>query len=298
MTALQLMGVGGMLATCGVVLAIRSLRPAPPALQAALAQLNAPAATVHRTATPRLRGQWDWLPPSIAELLEDHLGVADADLRVLGWTRSQLAARKVALALAGLFTPPILTTTFLMLGINVPFAIPVVAGLVLGGYLWTLPTAEAKEAAAKARAEFRDALDFFLDLIALERLVRGSVKEALEAAAEISGCAPFLRIDAVLKRSALAGQEPWNALRDLGDELDIEELRALGDIAAIAGDSGAKIYGTLLAAGRSLRHATLAEERAQANAASARMSMPVALLTIGLTMFVAVPLILRMIGVS
>ena len=298
MTALQLMGLGGLLVTAGVVLGVRSLRPAPPSLHAALAQLNAPAQPVRRPAPPSTRGQWDWLPPSIAELLDDHLGVADADLRMLGWTRSQLAARKVALALAGLLTPPILTATFLMLHVNVPFAIPVVAGIALGGYLWTLPTAEVKETAAKARAEFRDALDFFLDLIALERLVRGSVKEALEAAAEISGCPPFVRIDAVLKRCSLAGQEPWHALRDLGDELDIEELRALGDIAAIAGESGAKIYGTLLAAGRALRHATLAEERAQANTASARMSMPVALLTVGLTMFVAVPLILRMVGVS
>jgi hypothetical protein len=296
-TGLQVLAAGGMVIAAGLVVLVWALRPAPPSLTGALAQLNIATATTGSPITVPAKDFWSWLPPSVFRLLDKHLGASDADLRILGWTREQLAARKITLALAGLIAPSALTVMFTALHIRVPFVIPAAVGLALAIWLWTLPTAEVKETAAKTRAEFRDALDFFLDLVALERLARGSVPEALEAASEISGCTPFLHIHAALETSALAGQPPWTALRELGEQLDIEQLRNLGDIVAIAAD-GAAVYKTLLAEGSTLRHATLADARAEANAASERMSIPVAFLTIGLTLFVFIPFILRMFGAA
>lgn len=291
MTGLQLLGLTGLLVGGGLALLLMALIPAAPSLSGALSQLSA-----EQTATPataRQRDRWGWLPTGVASVLERHLGVSDADLRILGWTRSGLAARKVTVSLAGLLAPTVFTITLAVVGVTIPVSIPVVFALVLAGWLWTIPTKDAREDAAKARREFRAALSAFLDLVALERLARGSVPQALEAAAGVSDAPPFVAIRETLHRAALSGQTPWSALKELGEELDIEELRNLGDIAASASD-GAAIYKTLLAESRTLRHAELAAALAEANARSERMSMLNSLLVVGLAFFIMTALVFRM----
>ena len=49
---------------------------------------------------------------------------------------------------------------------------------------------------------------------------------------------------------------------------------------------------------RTLRHAELSDARTEANQVSERMSRPLALLVTGLTLFVLVPFMLRMFGIS
>ena len=82
-------------------------------------------------------------------------------------------------------------------------------------------------AAAEARAEFLAALTAFLGLVGLERQARGSPTEALEEASRISGAWPFRMIHAELLRAELAGQQPWDGLRDLGRRVGVEQLAAL-----------------------------------------------------------------------
>ena len=229
--------------------------------------------------------------------IEGRLGVSDADLAILGQTRSELAARKLILALAGLLTPAVLGVVCVLLDVPVPFVVPTAAGLALAGVGWLLPSAEAREAAGKARAEFRSNLESFLTLVAGERRARGSVEQALEEAAEISGSAPFVRMRRAIRRAALSGRKPWSDLRDLGNELAVPELRNFADIAAVAAD-GASVYNTLLASARTLRHAELSDARSRANEVSERMSRPLALLVTGLTLFVLVPFLIRMFTVS
>jgi tight adherence protein C len=184
-----------------------------------------------------------------------------------------------------------------LLDVPVPFVVPTAVGLALAGVGWLLPSSEVREAAGKARAEFRSNLESFLTLVAGERRARGSVEQALEEAAEISGSAPFVRMRRAIRRAALSGRKPWSDLRDLGDELAVPELRNLADIAAVAAD-GASVYNTLLASARTLRHAELSDARSRANEVSERMSRPLALLVTGLTLFVLVPFLIRMFAVS
>ena len=108
---------------------------------------------------------------------------------------------------------------------------------------------------------------------------------------------PFVRMRRAIRRAALSGRKPWGELRDLGEELQVAELRNLADIAAVAAD-GASVYNTLLASARTLRHAELSDARTEANQVSERMSRPLALLVTGLTLFVLVPFMLRMFGIS
>ena len=302
MTGLQTATLAGMLVGLGLVLAVRAMRPAPPSLSAALDLLAAsPAARSAPTpAGPALGGAagwWDVLPSSLIRALEEHLGVPDADLNIIGRTRTQLAVRKLTLALAGLLAPALFGLALVLLRVPVPFVFPGAIGLALAAVGWLLPSAEAREAATHARAEFRSNLESFLTLVAGERRARGSVEQALEEAAEVSGSEPFLRMHRAIRRAALSGRKPWTDLRDLGDELDVAELRSLADIAAVAAD-GASVYNTLLASARTLRHTELSDARSEANEISERMARPLALLVTGLTLFVLVPILPRMFAVT
>ncbi len=108
---------------------------------------------------------------------------------------------------------------------------------------------------------------------------------------------PFAQMRRAIRRAALTGEKPWSDLRALGEELEVSELRNLADIAEVAAD-GAAVYNTLLATARTLRHAELSDARTDANKVSERMSRPLGLLVFGLTMFVLVPFVLRMLGVA
>jgi len=291
MSALQLLGLAGMIIAGGAALGIAALKPAPPQLAAALALLDASSASTVTVSSTRDR--WGWLPPSAAQFLDSHLGVSDADLRMVGWTRPQLAARKVAVAVTGLLIPALLVAAAQLMGVSIPFVIPGAACLLLAAFMWTVPSREAGEKAARARAEFRSALASLLDLVALERRARGSVPEALEAASEVASSAPFELINERLTLAARAGISPWTALHDLGEELDVSELRNLADIASVAAE-GAAVYQTLLAESRTLRHADLAAQHAAANVASEKLVYPLALLGIGFMLLVFVPAVLRL----
>lgn len=298
MTGLQLAIIGGLMVAAGLVIGVRALRPAPPSLMAALQQLSAEPSTASLSLpTTSTRDRWDWLPPRIAAMLDGHLGVSDADLKIIGWTRSQLAARKLALALTGLLAPAFLGVVLALVGLGAFAVLPVALGLAVAAVCWMLPSQEAREAAAKARLEFRTNLEFFLTLVAGERRARGSVEQALEEAVDVSGSMPFVQMRRAIRRAALSGHKPWSDLRALGEELEVTELRNLADIAEVAAD-GAAVYNSLLASARTLRHAELSDNRTEANLVSERMSRPLAVLVFGLTLFVLVPFMLRMFGVS
>ena len=298
MGGVQLMILGGLLIGAGIALAVRALRPAVPSLTAALAQLSAePSMLSVEMPSTSTRQRWAWLPASTAAALDRHLGVSDADLKIIGWSRSQLAARKLTLALLGLVTPALIAGTLGFFGLGAFAVLPLVAGCAIGAVGWFLPSQEARELARKARTEFRTNLEFSLTLVAGERRARGSVEQALEEAAEISGSMPFVRMRRAVRRATLAGRKPWADLRALGDELQVPDLRNLADIAESAAD-GAAVYNTLLATARSLRHGELSDQRTEANQVSERMSRPLALLVFGLTLFVLVPFMLRMFGLA
>jgi tight adherence protein C len=297
MNGIQLMILGGLLVGAGIVLAVRALRPAVPSLSAALAQLSAEPTVLIAGPATSTREHWGWLPASAAAALDRHLGASDADLKIIRWSRSQLAARKLTLALAGFLASVLPAAMLVIFGLGAFAVLLLVAGFAIGAVGWFLPSQEARELAIKARLEFRTNLEFFLTLVAGERRARGSVEQALEEAAEISGSMPFVRMRQAIRRATLAGRKPWADLRALGDELEVTDLRNLADIAESAAD-GAAVYNTLLATARSLRHAELSDRRTEANQVSERMSRPLALLVFGLTLFVLVPFMLRMFGIA
>ena len=294
MTPLSVIAFGGMIIAAGLVLAVAALRPAPPKLGAALAQLSAaPAAAVGDSPPARPTGRWSWLPTPAARLVDSHLGVIDADLEILNMTRAQLASQKLTRAGVGLLMPSAFTVLVSLGGKPPPFIFPAAFALVLAAVLWVSPSGEVKKKADRARAEFRAALRAFVQLVAQERAARGSPTEALEEASRGWQAWSYRLIHTEVLRAELAGQQPWDALRQMGTRLDVEELRGLAEIVATAAD-GAAVFDTLLAEARNLHHAELAAQQAEANAASERLIQPLGLLAFGFVLLILIPPLLRL----
>src|SRR4029078_5540700 len=100
-----------------------------------------------------------------------------------------------------------------------------------------------------------------------------------------SGSCPCRMIHAELMRSELAGQPPWDGLRDLGRRVGVEALTNLADIVAAAAD-GAAVFETLLGGGRNLRNAELTDQQAKAGVAGERLTLPAIVLAFGFIMLV------------
>ena len=204
-------------------------------------------------------------------------GVSDADLKIIGWTAVAAGGPQADAGARRACSPRRCSAWCCCCSALGAFAVFPVARRARRSPRWAgcCPSQEAREAAAKARLEFRTNLEFFLTLVAGERRARGSVEQALEEAVEISGSMPFVQMRRAIRRAALSGRKPWSDLRALGEELEVAELRNLADIAEVAAD-GAAVYNTLLATARTLRHAELSDARTEANEVSERMSRPLA----------------------
>ena len=295
MSALQLIAAGGMLVLTGLALLVRALRPAPPRLATVMTQLNA--APARRGATepgPTPAGP-AWLPASVTGFADRHLGASDEDLAILGRGRAQLAVTKLGWAAGGALAPALFTAVLAAAGVRLPFTIPAVAAPLLALLAWVNPSRQVAEDAEMARAQFRSALAAYLALVGLERKARGSPVEALEEASRVSGARPFRLIHTQVLRAELAALQPWDALRDLGRRIGVDELVNLADIVATAAD-GAAVFDTLMAEARSMRHADNTAQQTQAGKANERLVVPNVCLFACFAALLVYPAAVRLIG--
>lgn len=285
---------GGMIVASGLVTAIMVIKPAAPKLSVALAQLTAaPTLAAPASAIRSSRGRWGWLPTPLARFVDAHLGVSEADLSILSMTRAQLSAKKLTRAAIGLLAPTVLTALISLGGSTPPVLFPAAMTLIMTSAMWVGPSNDVKKAARRARAQFRAALRAFLKLVAQERAARGSPTEALEEASRVWRDWPFQLIHSEVLRAELAGQPPWEALRELGGRLGVEELRSMAEIVSTAAD-GAAVFDTLLAEARNLHHAELSDQQADANAASERLIQPIGLLAFAFVVMILIPPLIRL----
>jgi tight adherence protein C len=297
MSPLQLAVLGGMITAAGLVLGVAAVRPGAPKLSLVLAQLNHSApmeAALPGTDSVGARAPW-WralLPAPMVALARRYLGAASQDLNIVGLSGAELAGRKAALAAGGLLGPPVLFAVLLVAGVDVPALLPAGLSVGLGALGWVTPSRQVRQRAERAREEFLAALTAFLALVGLERAARGSPTEALEEASRISGAWPFVMIHAELLRAELAGQPPWDGLRELGRRIGVEQLTNLADIVAAAAD-GAAVFETLLAEARNLRNAELSDQQAKAGVAGEQLTLPAIVIATGFIMLVLYPALTR-----
>lgn len=287
-------------AGAGCWLVIRALSPRPARLDALVGQLNRPG--LHATwAPPRLEGVSDRARRLAARLLAGS-GPEDSKqrqlLRLTERTPERHALDKIVGSAGGGAAAAIGSAGLVVVGIAPPTAVLVVLTLAVsvGGFL--LPDALLREEAERRRRAFRHALSSYLDLVNVILAAGGGIETSLHAAAEAGDGWAFAAIRQALDRSRLTNRTPWDTFGQLGDELGVDELRELAASVALARSQGARIRQSLAAKADSLRGHQVAETEASAEAATERMTIPVAVLLFGFLVFVAYPAVQQITSVS
>jgi hypothetical protein len=277
----------GMLTGLGCWLVVSELIPAAPDLRAAMGRLDSGASGTPAVWPARVSGRLGtvrWLP------------MPRADLRLLGQDASGWLTTKLAYGGLGLALAPALSAPILLAGRSVPWMLPAGGSLGLGALMFCLPDLVTRLNAGQKRADFRHALTSYLDLVALERGAGAAPTEALEAAAAVGGGWAFERIRAALDQARKASLPPWDGLSALAAEIGISELGDVAEIAAVAGQEGARILDTLTARAESMRAQALTAMKARAGARSTTMVLPIALLAGGFLVLLIFPDFYRLFG--
>jgi hypothetical protein len=150
-----------------------------------------------------------------------------------------------------------------------------IAGLLVG---WTGHARRVRDRADRARDQLRSALVAYLQQVSLLRRGGAGVSTALTVPGTLLADSwAIRRLRDELELSERAGEMPWEGLRRFGERIDVDELADLSAIAAVAGQDGASVVGTLLARAESLSDELLSDEHADARRASGQMSTPGAL---------------------
>ncbi|MGW3312057.1 type II secretion system F family protein [Streptomyces sp. NPDC001073] len=287
--------VSGGTVGAGAALFVRELLQPQPALAAALrragpASLSMPEPELDRE---ELWGRWilarlDRLPG---------VRVPVKNLALLGQGPGQFMLRKTALAALGLLCPVLVSVPWIVAGVCLPFYIPAAVGLAIAALLWITPDLAVRDQAKRAREEFAHALSAYLDLVALKRAADAGPTDALEKAAAVGRGWPFLFLQGALRRARLEKIPPYQALSELAADYDLPVLDDVADIMRGSATDGAAVYKALRARTAALNAELLADQAAEANAASEQMTAPAALLAVLVMLLMAFPAVIRMLTV-
>ncbi|GGX56329.1 membrane protein [Streptomyces chartreusis] len=294
MNVLSAVLTGGM-AGAGLALLLRELLRPQPALGPALAR-SAPAALSMPEPDLDREERWGrWLLARLERV--PGVRIPTTNLALLGQGRGQFMLRKTALAGLGLLCPVIATVPWILAGVSLPFYVPAVFGLLIALLLFITPDLAVRDQAKRAREEFAHALSAYLDLVALKRAADAGPAEALEKAAGVGSGWPFLYLQGALRRARLEKIPPYEALTQLAHAYDLPVLDDVADIMRGSATDGAAVYKALRARTAALNTELLADQAAEANAASERMTAPGALLAVLVMLLLAFPAVIRMLTV-
>lgn len=215
-----------------------------------------------------------------------------ASLSMVGQSREIFLARTVISGLVGFLLPILIATPAAAIGVlstTIPLWFMLIGALV--GLL--VPLSQVRKEADERRRGFRHVVSSFLDLVAMNLAGGRGVPEALQAAANISDGWAMVRIRDTLEAARLQGSTPWAALGELGDEVDVDELRDLAASLALVAEDGAKVRDSLTSRAASMRRKELADAEGRAAARSQSMLVAQLLLCVGFLLFLTYPAVAR-----
>lgn len=218
-----------------------------------------------------------------------------ANLAMVGMSREMFIARSLVGALVGFLLPLIGFAPLLVVG-GIGPTVPLwlmILGAIVG---LALPTLQLVRKAEDNRRAFRHVVSSFLDLVAMNLAGGRGVPEALQTATAISDGWGMVRIRDALEAARLQGSTPWVALGELGDEMDIDELRDLAAALALVAEDGAKVRDSLTARAESMRRRELAAAEGRAAARSQSMLVAQLLLCVGFLLFLGYPAVANILG--
>jgi pilus assembly protein TadC len=296
--------VSGAVIGLGVFLLVVALIPRRLSLARQLAAFDADVRSASRARPPRVDGRESQIGrrvgAGIARFCAEQgweFGSLRANLSLVGKSFESYLATKLLLAIFGLLVGPLLLTVLSLGGIQLPFAVPLWAGLALAAVFFFLPDLELKQKVDRRRRDFRHAIGAFLDLVAMNLAGGRGVPEALMSASEIGSGWAMWRIRDALTNARIIGQTPWQALGALGEEVRIDELRDLSAALSLVAEDGAKVRESLATRAASLRRRELAELQGQAGERSQSMLVAQMLLAVAFLVFLVYPAVRTLLGV-
>ena len=277
----------------GIALLLRWAVPTSPTLAEALAALNRPPVKA-----PILAADGGGWAARLGAPMGRMLAAANLpgakisrDLAVLERAPQRHLAEKAVLAISGLIFAPVAWTVLAVLGLPLPWVIPVWGALGLAAAGFYVPDLSVRQEAQGRREEFRHALTAYLDLVVISLSGCAGVEAALGEAARVGEGWAFATIRRALAAARLSRTAPWTTLRQLGEELDVPALQELAASLSLAGSEGAKVRASLTSKAGGLRTAALTDADAASQQATERMSLPVIVMFAGFMLFIAYPAI-------
>jgi Flp pilus assembly protein TadB len=282
-TAVALGSIGG----AGAWLVASGWRPAVEPLSVALARFGHTPS--HREAgrssdrNVRLGVQVRRIGP-----IERRLRGLEQDLRLLEQTPDEVAAGVGACALLGFFLGALLLVPQFA---GLPIPIWIAGWVSLGGAVAgaAFPLMEAKDKASKRRTAFQHALSAYCVSVDMCLQVGAGPEQALLTAADGTGW-HFARLRGALKQAQVRNEEPWAALRRLGEEIDVPDLVELAKSVEQVAVKGASVGDTVSGIADSIQARIAAGIETDATRRTVRMAIPTTMLLMGFMLLVAYPL--------
>jgi Flp pilus assembly protein TadB len=266
----------GAITGLGLLFVVRGIVPGQPQLKAALSRLDGgdqptTAAVLDTETFGFTQRVGVWTSHRRLPTLALHLRPTDADLDLVGKSRTTLMGEKTILAVAGLVLPPMAGLFANTISLPLPIAPPFIVGIVCAVGLWFVPDLQIKSLAKSARTEFARAVSTYLELLAIERAAGAGASQSAFGAAQVARSWPFRRISQSLQRARWEGKPAWTALEELGEAVKVPELLDVAEIIGQAGAHGSAVHEQLQGRARTMREAQLATEVQLAHAATTRM---------------------------
>ncbi|GAA1277971.1 type II secretion system protein [Planotetraspora silvatica] len=219
-----------------------------------------------------------------------------ADLALLGKSFEGFLATKALLGASGLLAAPIIAAWVSLIGVSVNLTVPLWSALLIAGIFFMLPDLQVKRDAAAKRRDFRHVVGAFLDLVAMNLAGGRGVPEALMMASSLGHSWAMVRIRDALSTARIVGITPWQALGQLGEEVNLDELRDLSAALGLVAEDGAKVRQSLAARAETMRRRELAEIEGEAGERSQSMLVAQLLLCAGFLVFLSFPAAMKMLG--
>lgn len=292
--------IAGLCLGIGVWIAWTGLRPTPEPLAAALERFDRKPSVARRTSEDasedrdlRLGSYLIQAIPPLARAMESNR----ANLRIVGRTPEEQAARVGAFMIFPFLLGPWIAVLAWMMGVSVP---PILPGLVcLGGAALgvVLPFVVLRGEAEERRKSFAYALSGWCDVVVMNLASGRGVEQSMETAAAAGNGWPFAELRGALRAGYVRGEPPWEALAVLGEQLHINDLDELASTVAMAGEEGAAVRETVAAKAQTIRQRITADNEAEAAAKTERMTLPTVFLAIGFLIFLAYPALAAIFGI-
>jgi Flp pilus assembly protein TadB len=284
----------------GVLLTWRALVPRPTPIDAVLHDLARPGTPIgvaHSAGAP-LVDRTGAIARRLVEGLGQDPNRLHGELELVERTPERHAFDKLLGALVGLLAPNLAALGLILIGLDLPSGFVAVLSLATCAAGFVMPDFLLRDEAERRRRAFRHALSSYLDLVNVLLAGGAGIETALHAAADAGDGWGYQLIRSELRRARLTGQSPWDTFGRLAERLDVTELAELAASVSLAGSHGARIRASLAAKADTLRGHQIAETESAAEAATERMTVPVAVLLFGFLVFIAYPAIAQITSVS